>query len=86
MLSKFPFVFYFVLQGLLAAIPLSYILPGLIFIKLDPHSLFSREKLPAIALVIFGLIVSISGKRNLAAPKKDFLYGKIFSRFKALSY
>jgi len=54
--------FVFRSQGLLAAIPLSYILPGLIFIKLDPHSLFSREKLPAIALVIFGLIVSISGR------------------------
>jgi len=54
--------FVFRSQGLLAAIPLSYILPGLIFIKLDPHSLFSREKFPAIALVIFGLIVSISGR------------------------
>jgi solute carrier family 38 (sodium-coupled neutral amino acid transporter), member 11 len=50
-------------QGLLSAIPLSYIIPGLIFLKLDPHALFSREKLPAIALVAFGLIVSISGKR-----------------------
>ncbi|KAL7046932.1 hypothetical protein ACKWTF_002749 [Chironomus riparius] len=49
------------INGLLTAIPLSYILPGLIFIKLDPHSLFSREKLPAIFLVVFGLAVSISG-------------------------
>lgn len=54
--------FSFIFQGLLTAIPLSYILPGLIFIKLDPHSLFSREKLPAIFLVVFGLAVSISGK------------------------
>ncbi|CRL06852.1 CLUMA_CG019497, isoform A [Clunio marinus] len=53
------------LNGLLAAIPLSYILPGLIFLKLDPHSLFSREKLPAIVLVIFGLIVSISGSTGI---------------------
>lgn len=52
----------FVSQGLLSAIPLSYILPGLIFLKLDPQPLFSREKLPAIALVVFGLIVSISGE------------------------
>lgn len=49
-------------QGLLSAIPLSYILPGLIFLKLDPTPLFSREKLPAIALVGFGLVVSISGE------------------------
>lgn len=59
--------FVFSLQGLLAAIPLSYILPGLIFIKLDPHSLFSREKLPAIALVVFGLVVSISGKLEVVS-------------------
>jgi hypothetical protein len=51
----------------LAAIPLSYIIPGLIFIKLDPHSLFSREKLPAIALVVFGLVVSISGKKKFSS-------------------
>lgn len=49
-------------KGLLSAIPLSYIIPGLIFLKLDPHTLFSREKLPAIALVVFGLVVSISGE------------------------
>ncbi|XP_063698102.1 putative sodium-coupled neutral amino acid transporter 11 [Culicoides brevitarsis] len=49
------------LNGLLAAIPLAYILPGLAFIQLEPHSLFSREKLPALGLVIFGVLVTISG-------------------------
>lgn len=51
-------------QGLLTAIPLSYILPGLIFIKLDPSSLFSQEKLPAIFLVLFGVAVSVSGEQQ----------------------
>ncbi|CAO1365557.1 unnamed protein product [Diamesa serratosioi] len=53
------------LNGLLAAIPLSYILPGLIFIQLDPHSLFSREKLPAVGLVVFGVVVTICGSAVL---------------------
>lgn len=45
----------------MAAIPLAYILPGLAFIQLEAHSLFSREKLPALGLVIFGVLVTISG-------------------------
>ncbi|XP_055611260.1 putative sodium-coupled neutral amino acid transporter 11 isoform X2 [Uranotaenia lowii] len=49
------------LNGLLAAIPLAYILPGLAYIQLSPHSLFSQEKLPAAGLVVFGTIVTISG-------------------------
>ncbi|GAB0089946.1 putative sodium-coupled neutral amino acid transporter 11 [Sergentomyia squamirostris] len=49
------------LNGLLAAIPLAYVLPGLAFIQLEPHSLYSREKLPAVALVTFGVIFTIAG-------------------------
>lgn len=56
---------FFYLKGLLAAIPLSYIIPGLIFIQLDPHSLLSREKLPAVGLVVFGVIVTICGSAVL---------------------
>jgi len=37
-------------QGLLAAIPLAYILPGLAYIQMEPHALLSREKLPALGL------------------------------------
>lgn len=48
-------------QGLLAAIPLAYILPGLAYIQMEPHSLFSREKLPAVGLVVFGTIVTLCG-------------------------
>lgn len=49
------------LNGLLAAIPLAYILPGLAYIQMEPHSLFSREKLPAVGLVVFGAIVTVVG-------------------------
>lgn len=28
---------------------------------MEPHSLFSREKLPALGLVIFGAIVTVAG-------------------------
>lgn len=46
---------------MLAAIPLAYVLPGLAFIRLEPHSLYSREKLPALGLVVFGVIFTIAG-------------------------
>ncbi|XP_055374532.1 putative sodium-coupled neutral amino acid transporter 11 [Condylostylus longicornis] len=49
------------LNGLLAAIPLAYILPGLAYIQLGPHPLKSREKMPALGLVIFGGIVTVAG-------------------------
>ncbi|TDG51746.1 hypothetical protein AWZ03_001806 [Drosophila navojoa] len=49
------------LNGLLAAIPLAYILPGLAYIQMEPHALFSREKLPALGLVVFGALVTILG-------------------------
>lgn len=45
----------------MAAIPLAYILPGLAYIQMEPHSLFSREKLPAVGLVVFGAIVTLAG-------------------------
>lgn len=56
---KIEMIFH--LKGLLAAIPLAYILPGLAYIKMEPHSLTSREKLPAVGLVVFGTIVTVVG-------------------------
>lgn len=45
----------------MAAIPLAYVLPGLAYIQMEPHSLYSREKLPAVGLVVFGAIVTLAG-------------------------
>ncbi|XP_055310712.1 putative sodium-coupled neutral amino acid transporter 11 [Sitodiplosis mosellana] len=56
------------LNGLLAAIPLAYVLPGLAYIQMESHSLFSREKLPAVGLVAFGTIVTILGSASLLVP------------------
>lgn len=36
-------------------------MPGLAYIQMEPHSLFSREKLPAVGLVAFGTIVTLCG-------------------------
>jgi solute carrier family 38 (sodium-coupled neutral amino acid transporter), member 11 len=33
----------------------------LAYIQLAPHSLYSREKLPALGLVVFGILVTICG-------------------------
>lgn len=49
----------------MAAIPLAYVLPGLAYIQMEPHSLFSREKLPAVGLVAFGTIVTLAGSALL---------------------
>lgn len=48
-------------QGILAAMPLAYILPAMCYIRLEPSRLFSREKLPAIATFLFGTLVSFAG-------------------------
>ncbi|ODN06280.1 putative sodium-coupled neutral amino acid transporter 11 [Orchesella cincta] len=49
------------LNGILAAMPLAYILPALCYIKLEPSPLLSREKFPAIATALFGTSVSLAG-------------------------
>lgn len=54
------------LNGLLAAIPLAYILPALAYIKMETtFPTFSREKLPALGLVVFGTIVTLAGSALL---------------------
>ncbi|KAL5288031.1 SLC38A11 family protein [Megaselia abdita] len=49
------------LNGLLTAIPLAYLLPGLAYIQMAPYPLKSREKLPALGLVVFGSIITFVG-------------------------
>lgn len=63
----------------MAAIPLAYILPGLAYIRIAPHSLYSREKMPAIGLVVFGLIVTLAGAAFLLPSlgggcRSDFVF------------
>lgn len=49
------------LNGVLAAVPLAYILPAVTYLKLDPGRLFTVEKLPAFLLAGVGVIVAVSG-------------------------
>ncbi|EEB20085.1 vacuolar amino acid transporter, putative [Pediculus humanus corporis] len=49
------------LNGVLVAVPLAYILPALCFLKLEPSSLLSKNKLSPIMLFLFGLVVAFLG-------------------------
>lgn len=48
-------------QGVLAAVPLAFVLPAATYLKLSPGSLLSRDKLPALGLAVFGLVVALAG-------------------------
>lgn len=49
------------LNGILAAVPLAYILPALCYLKLEEGPLLSSKKLPALGLFIAGVFVALSG-------------------------
>ena len=48
-------------NGVLAAIPLAYIIPAACYLRLAPDIILSRQKLPALLMFIFGIFMSISG-------------------------
>lgn len=47
-----------VLQGVLAAVPLAFVLPAICYLKLEQGSIFSSKKLPAVGLALFGMTVA----------------------------
>jgi sodium-coupled neutral amino acid transporter 11 len=49
------------LNGVLAAVPLAYIIPAVTYLKLDPGRLWTPEKIPAFLLAATGLLVAICG-------------------------
>ncbi|XP_020281190.1 putative sodium-coupled neutral amino acid transporter 11 isoform X2 [Pseudomyrmex gracilis] len=49
------------LNGILAAVPLAYVLPGLCYLKLEEGPIFSSKKLPALGLMTSGILAAISG-------------------------
>lgn len=49
------------LNGVLAAVPLAYILPAVTYLKLDPGRLFVAEKVPAFLLAGVGVVVAVCG-------------------------
>ena len=48
-------------QGVLAAVPLAYILPAVTYLKLDPGRLLTWEKCPAFLLALFGIVAAGCG-------------------------
>ncbi|XP_065351754.1 putative sodium-coupled neutral amino acid transporter 11 [Cloeon dipterum] len=53
------------LNGILAAVPLAYLLPAMCYCKLEQGSLFSKKKFPALLTALFGAIVAIMGTTML---------------------
>ncbi|RWS12242.1 amino acid transporter-like protein [Dinothrombium tinctorium] len=49
------------LNGILAAVPLAYILPAATYLRLDHGRLFTWQNLPTFLLVLFGILVAICG-------------------------
>jgi len=49
------------LNGILAAVPLAYVLPGLCYLKLEEGPVLSSKKLPALGLLTAGILAAISG-------------------------
>ena len=51
----------FLFQGLVAAIPLAFIIPALCYMKLEEGPLLSQKKGPALLLALFGIAVTTFG-------------------------
>jgi hypothetical protein len=49
------------LNGILAAVPLAYVLPALCYLKLEEGPLLSPKKLPALGLLMAGIFAAVSG-------------------------
>ncbi|XP_023239840.1 putative sodium-coupled neutral amino acid transporter 11 [Centruroides sculpturatus] len=49
------------LNGILAAVPLAYILPAATYLKVQQERILSWDKTPAFLLVFFGIIVAVCG-------------------------
>ena len=48
-------------QGMVAAIPLAFIIPAMCYIRLEDGPFLSKKKGPAVILALFGIIVTIFG-------------------------
>lgn len=49
------------LNGVLAAVPLAYILPAVTYLKLEEGSMLTKEKAPAFLLALFGIVAATCG-------------------------
>ncbi|KAL1502095.1 hypothetical protein ABEB36_007292 [Hypothenemus hampei] len=49
------------LNGVLAAVPLAYVLPALCYLKLEEGTIFEKKKTAALGVAVFGLVVAVLG-------------------------
>ncbi|XP_066153968.1 putative sodium-coupled neutral amino acid transporter 11 isoform X1 [Euwallacea fornicatus] len=49
------------LNGVLAAVPLAYVLPAMCYLRLEEGSMLDRNKIPALGVAVFGLVVAVLG-------------------------
>lgn len=61
------------LNGIFSAIPLAFVLPAVIYIRLEDGPLLSKRKIPAILLAIFGCFTAIVGSLLLLRNWKQYL-------------
>ncbi|KAL1451643.1 hypothetical protein WDU94_006001 [Cyamophila willieti] len=59
------------LNGVLAAVPLAFILPAISYLKLEPGPLLSPHKRPALGLALFGVSVALVGALQIAFNVND---------------
>lgn len=59
------------LNGVLAAVPLAFVLPAVSYLKLESGSIFSSQKRPALALAAFGLLVAFIGVIQIILAAND---------------
>ncbi|XP_063215986.1 putative sodium-coupled neutral amino acid transporter 11 isoform X2 [Bacillus rossius redtenbacheri] len=54
------------INGVLAAVPLAYVLPAVSYLRLETGPLLSQVKVPALSLAVFGVFVVVTGVVVLA--------------------
>ncbi|XP_013781176.1 putative sodium-coupled neutral amino acid transporter 11 [Limulus polyphemus] len=57
----YPIECFVTREGVLAAVPLAYVLPAVTYLKLESGSLFSWQKLPAFLMALWGMVVAVCG-------------------------
>ncbi|XP_015433361.1 PREDICTED: putative sodium-coupled neutral amino acid transporter 11 [Dufourea novaeangliae] len=70
------------LNGILAAVPLAYVLPGLCYLKLEEGPVLSHKKLPALGLMTAGVFAAVSGLLLLilnSGTSGSCVHGKVMS-------
>ena len=61
-------------QGVCVAIPLAYILPAACYIKLAEGSILSKDKLPALFIAAFGVVVFGLGATKIVIEATNVRY------------